>query len=80
MAAEPGDELTDREWEIARLVADGWTDPRICRALFVAQATVAFHLQRIRLKTGTHTRAEVIEWVKRQQAATAARGVESGGA
>lgn len=72
MTAGPGDELTDREWEIARLVADGWTDPRICRALFVAQATVAFHLQKIRLKTGTHTRAEVIEWVKRQQAATAA--------
>lgn len=74
MPAERGDELTVREWEIARMVADGWTDPRICRALFVAQATIAFHLQRIRLKTGTHTRAEVIEWVKRQEAVTAREG------
>lgn len=80
VAAAPGGELTDRELEIARLVADGWKDPRICRALFLSPSTVLWHLQRIRLKTGTHTRAEIVEWVKSQQAATAAGGGESDGA
>jgi DNA-binding CsgD family transcriptional regulator len=69
---EPGQSLTARERQIARLAADGWNDTRIARTLFLAPGTVSGHLKSIRVKTGTHSRAEAVEWVKAQQAATAA--------
>jgi DNA-binding CsgD family transcriptional regulator len=69
---EPGQSLTAREREIARLAADGWNDIRIARTLFLSSGTVRGYVKNIRVKTGTHSRAEIVQWVKAQQAATAA--------
>lgn len=39
--------LTDRQFEVARLVADGLTDKQIGVALTISAETVGFHVMRI---------------------------------
>jgi DNA-binding NarL/FixJ family response regulator len=58
ISAEPGC-LTDRELEILRLAAAGDTNGEIARKLWVAEATVKFHLRNIyrKLDLGNRTAA-----------------------
>ncbi|MFB9840192.1 helix-turn-helix transcriptional regulator [Actinoallomurus acaciae] len=55
----PGD-LTEREIQVLRLVADGWTHKEISRRLGLAKATVDTYVQRIRQKLGLRNKAELI--------------------
>jgi DNA-binding NarL/FixJ family response regulator len=50
--------LTDRELEILRLVAQGHTNARIARELFVTEQTVKFHLSNTYRKLGVANRTE----------------------
>ena len=43
--AEPAAQLTDREWEIIRLLARGLGNDEIGKALFISPATVRTHLR-----------------------------------
>jgi DNA-binding NarL/FixJ family response regulator len=50
--------LTDRELEILRLVAHGYTNGRIARELWVTEQTVKFHLSNTYRKLGVANRTE----------------------
>jgi DNA-binding NarL/FixJ family response regulator len=50
--------LTDRELEILRLVAEGLTNSRIARTLWVTEQTVKFHLSNTYRKLGVANRTE----------------------
>jgi DNA-binding NarL/FixJ family response regulator len=50
--------LTDRELEILRLVAQGHTNARIARELWVTEQTVKFHLSNTYRKLGVANRTE----------------------
>jgi DNA-binding NarL/FixJ family response regulator/signal transduction histidine kinase len=58
----PGDELTPREAEVLRLIADGRSNREIARALFVSEATVKTHVNRIFAKIGSRDRAQAIRY------------------
>jgi DNA-binding NarL/FixJ family response regulator len=61
--APPGEgELTPREAEVLRLIADGRSNREIARALFVSEATVKTHVNRIFAKTGSRDRAQAIRY------------------
>jgi predicted ATPase/DNA-binding CsgD family transcriptional regulator len=60
--------LTARESQVARLVADGYTNPQIAARLRVSPRTVVNHLEHIRAKLDVRTRAEIAAWTTRQQA------------
>ena len=58
--AEPAAELTDREWEIIRLLARGLGNDEIGKALFISPATVRTHLRNGMSKLGASTRAQAV--------------------
>ncbi|MDM4722689.1 LuxR C-terminal-related transcriptional regulator [Micromonospora sp. WMMA1363] len=51
--------LTDREWQVARLAADGGTSRVIAEQLYLSTRTVENHLQRVYSKLGVSGRAEL---------------------
>jgi len=51
--------LTDREADVAELVAEGVTNAEIGKALFVSRATVKTHLSRVYAKTGVRNRTQL---------------------
>jgi DNA-binding NarL/FixJ family response regulator len=53
------DSLTPSELRIARLAADGLTNPQIAQELFVARKTVEKHLASIFAKLGIASRTEL---------------------
>jgi DNA-binding NarL/FixJ family response regulator len=55
--------LTDRELEIVRLVAQGFTNGRIARELWVTEQTVKFHLSNTYRKLGVANRTEASRYV-----------------
>jgi DNA-binding NarL/FixJ family response regulator len=55
----PATALTTREWQVARLVADGSTNRQIAHALGIAEKTTEAHLHNIISKLGAQNRAEV---------------------
>ena len=62
-----GLELTDREEEVLRMLAKGWTNTRIANELSVSERTVRFHLSNIYDKLGVGSRAEAIAWALRRE-------------
>jgi DNA-binding NarL/FixJ family response regulator len=56
------DELTPREAEVLRLIATGQSNREIARALFVSEATVKTHVNRIFAKTGSRDRPQAIRY------------------
>lgn len=58
--ALPAQELTDREIEILRLVAQGYGNRQIADALFLAEGTVKNHLSSILTKLGTRDRTNAV--------------------
>jgi ATP/maltotriose-dependent transcriptional regulator MalT len=56
--ANPGG-LTEREWEIARLLALGLSNPEIADRLVVSPKTVGHHVSAVLAKLGVRRRAEV---------------------
>jgi len=51
--------LTDREREIARLIASGESNPEIARRLFLSRKTVERHVSNVLRKVGARNRAEL---------------------
>jgi predicted ATPase/DNA-binding CsgD family transcriptional regulator len=64
--------LTPTEVAVARLVAQGCTNPEIARRMFISLATVKKHLSQIFAKTGITHRAELAAHVERQAVGGAA--------
>ena len=60
---EPWRPLTAREFEVARLVADGLTNATIAAELRLSPRTVGAHVEHILAKLGFTRRAEIAAWV-----------------
>ena len=58
-----GPRLTDRELEVAELIAEGLTNQSIARRLSVAPRTAEAHVENIRRKLGVRSRAQIAAWV-----------------
>jgi len=56
-------ELTERELEVARLVADGLSNPAIAATLFISRATVKTHVSHILRKLALDSRVQLANWV-----------------
>jgi DNA-binding NarL/FixJ family response regulator len=56
--AKHGDELTQRELDVLRLVAEGKTNAEIAQSLFVSVGTVKVHVERIINKLGVSDRTQ----------------------
>jgi DNA-binding NarL/FixJ family response regulator len=55
-------ELTPRESEVLRLIAAGQSNREIARELFVSEATIKTHVNRIFTKTGSRDRAQAMRY------------------
>lgn len=60
VAGSAGQELTARELEVLRLVAEGYTNREIAGALFLAEGTVKNHVSAILLKLGARDRTNAV--------------------
>jgi DNA-binding NarL/FixJ family response regulator len=61
--ASAGDnELTPREADVLRLIAAGQSNREIARSLFVSEATVKTHVNRIFAKTGSRDRSQALRY------------------
>ena len=60
---EPWRPLTAREFEVARLIADGLTNAEIAGELDIAPKTASAHVEHILAKLGVARRAEIATWV-----------------
>ena len=70
-APEPlPDGLTEREGEVLALIAQGRSNQEIAAQLFVAEATVKTHVNRIFAKTGSRDRAQAAAYAFRNGLAT----------
>ncbi|MGH2796585.1 MAG: LuxR C-terminal-related transcriptional regulator [Thermoleophilaceae bacterium] len=54
-----GAQLTEREYEVARLVADGATNREVAEALFLSSKTIERHLSNVFKKVGAHNRTQL---------------------
>ena len=63
LAGTPDDgDLTPREAEVLRLIAAGQSNREIARTLFVSEATVKTHVNRIFAKTGSRDRVQAMRY------------------
>lgn len=62
----PAGQLSTRETEVARLVAEGLSNPEIADRLFISQRTVTTHLQRIYQRLGVGSRTGLTRYVLEQ--------------
>lgn len=62
--AEPenADDLSPREADVLRLIAAGHSNREIAKKLFVGEATVKSHINRIFTKTGCRDRAQAVQY------------------
>lgn len=60
---EPWRPLTVREFEVARLIAEGLTNGEIAERLDIASKTASSHVEHILAKLGVTRRAEIATWV-----------------
>ncbi|MFW0790871.1 MadR family response regulator transcription factor [Gordonia sp. CPCC 205333] len=52
--------LTDREREVIRLLAEGYSNKRIGQTLFISESTVKFHIRNIIRKLGVSKRTDAV--------------------
>lgn len=69
--------LTDREQEILRLIALGYTNDEIAEAEFVSMATVKTHVRHIFDKTGSRDRVQAVLYAFRARLVTPAELLQS---
>jgi non-specific serine/threonine protein kinase len=65
--------LSERELEVARLVASGLSNPAIAADLFVSVATVKTHVSHILSKLGLNSRVQLGSWVAAHEAGAQTR-------
>jgi DNA-binding CsgD family transcriptional regulator len=70
--------LSERERDVAVLLARGMSYQQIGRELFITRSTVGFHLSKIYAKTATSTRHELVELIRRPPLSGNARSVVAG--
>lgn len=63
-------QLTEREREVLRLLADGLANTQIAERLVIQESTVKFHLQNIFRKLGVANRTEAAQLYYRERQAT----------
>ncbi|HEX2979134.1 MAG TPA: response regulator transcription factor, partial [Anaerolineaceae bacterium] len=56
----PAVDLSEREHDVLRLLAEGLDNPRIAETLSIAEGTVKNHVTNIYEKLGVHSRAEAV--------------------
>jgi DNA-binding CsgD family transcriptional regulator len=61
---EPAADLTRRELEILRLVAEGHSNAGLAKMLWVTEQTVKFHLSNIYRKLNVANRTEASRWAQ----------------
>ncbi|MEU0411617.1 response regulator transcription factor [Streptomyces griseorubiginosus] len=61
-SVEPPDGLTAREVEVLALIAEGFSNQEIARALHVSTATVKTHINNLFAKTGLKDRAQAVRY------------------
>ena len=66
--------LSERERQVAELVADRRMNKEIAAELFLSEKTVESHLRNVFMKLGVGSRVEVARAVERERAAESARG------
>ncbi len=60
-ASYPGvDELTERELDVLRLMANGMSNGEIARSLFLGEATIKTHVGRVLAKLGARDRVQAV--------------------
>jgi DNA-binding NarL/FixJ family response regulator len=75
---EPAADLTRRELEILKLVAEGHSNSQLARMLWVTEQTVKFHLSNIYRKLNVANRTEASRWAQLNGLLSATRvGAES---
>jgi DNA-binding NarL/FixJ family response regulator len=62
---EPPDRLTRREVEVLRLIAAGRSNKEIASELYLSEATVKTHVNRIFAKTRSRDRAQAVAYAHR---------------
>ncbi len=65
--AAPFPELTDRELEVLRLVAQGLNNREIAKQLFISENTVKNHVRNILEKLHLHSRMEAVVYAVREK-------------
>ncbi|MGH9036576.1 MAG: response regulator [Acidimicrobiia bacterium] len=65
-AASSDDRLTDREREVLRLLADGYTNAEVARELFLSVRTIESYRTHIQHKLGLRGRAELVRFARRE--------------
>lgn len=68
--AESGQNLTDREEEVLRLVAQGKTNKEIASHLVISESTVKYHLRNILDKLHLSNRAQVMAYAMQRKTRT----------
>ncbi len=66
-----GFDLTEREREVATLIAQGLTNRQIGTALFITEGTARLHVKHILSKLGFTSRAQIAGWAVAQGLAEA---------
>jgi predicted ATPase/DNA-binding CsgD family transcriptional regulator len=62
VASDGKSPLTAREQQVARLIAEGMTNPEIARRLRMADRTADAHVEHIRNKLGLRSRSQIAVW------------------
>ena len=75
-----GRPLTDREREVAALVAHGLSNREIARRLVLSERTAQNHVQHILGKLGLRSRTQIAQWVEADRRIGLARGTSDGAA
>jgi DNA-binding CsgD family transcriptional regulator len=61
-AIEPWHPLSSREFEVARAIADGMTNPELAEELGISPKTASSHVEHILAKLGATRRSEIAAW------------------